>query len=175
MGGAKRRGDARTDVGSSERRAHDGDSSHMSRGWNEGYFDLGNAHGPIIGATFSGLERMLLKGRARSAFVELDVLDGSWCATGISSATGMWWWLSRARGQTKRGQTQSDATNLIQDVHVPASPHERRGCGLRCRGCQLMVTDFDTLTGEPSKGGTFALRNAAAMQPPTGVPAKGAP
>jgi hypothetical protein len=40
---------------------------------------------------------------------------------------------------------------------------------------QLIVTDFVTLTDEPSKGGTRALRKAEAMQPPTAVPANGAP
>lgn len=47
--------------------------------------------------------------------------------------------------------------------------------GMRKVERQLIVTDFVTLTGEPSKGGTLALRKAPAMQLPTGVPAKGAP
>src|SRR5436190_15582530 len=38
-----------------------------------------------------------------------------------------------------------------------------------------MLNDLVTLTGEPSNAGTLALRKALAMQPPTEVPAKGAP
>lgn len=38
-----------------------------------------------------------------------------------------------------------------------------------------MVTDLVTLTGEPLKGGTAAVRNVLAIQAPTSVPAKGAP
>src|SRR6476659_6551799 len=38
-----------------------------------------------------------------------------------------------------------------------------------------MTMVFDTVTRSPSKAGTRALRRAAAMQPPVGVPAKGGP
>src|SRR5689334_1979112 len=38
-----------------------------------------------------------------------------------------------------------------------------------------MFTVFETATGLPSNGGTLAPRNAAAMHPPTGVPANGGP
>src|SRR5688500_14942023 len=38
-----------------------------------------------------------------------------------------------------------------------------------------MTTVLDTVTRSPSKGGTRALRNAAAMQPPVAVPANGGP
>src|SRR3954471_10164889 len=38
-----------------------------------------------------------------------------------------------------------------------------------------MLIDFDVQNGVSSKGGIFALRKAEAMQPPTGVPAKGGP
>lgn len=38
-----------------------------------------------------------------------------------------------------------------------------------------MVTDLVTLTGEPLKGGTAAVRNVETMHAPTSVPAKGAP
>src|SRR5688572_6233934 len=38
-----------------------------------------------------------------------------------------------------------------------------------------ITTVFDTVTRSPSKAGTRALRSAAAMQPPVGVPAKGGP
>ena len=39
----------------------------------------------------------------------------------------------------------------------------------------MIENDFDTATGEPANGGTWALRKAAATQPPTGVPANGGP
>ncbi len=35
---------------------------------------------------------------------------------------------------------------------------------------QRKVTSLATVTGAPSKGGTLALRKAAAMQPPMVVP-----
>src|SRR5262245_43497122 len=35
-----------------------------------------------------------------------------------------------------------------------------------------MLNDFETTTGEPSNGGTRALRKALATQLPTGVPAR---
>src|SRR5690606_5939197 len=51
----------------------------------------------------------------------------------------------------------------------------RRGQSPLAVSAQLMTKLFDTVTGLPANGGTFALRKMPATQPPTGVPAKGGP
>ena len=47
--------------------------------------------------------------------------------------------------------------------------------GVQAGARQLMVTDLETGCGAPSKAGMWAPRKAAAMQPPTDVPANGGP
>ncbi len=53
----------------------------------------------------------------------------------------------------------------------------RGGACCSCHGCGAVVAAgayrlklFDTVTELPLKGGTVALRNTEAMQPPTDVP-----
>ena len=62
-------------------------------------------------------------------------------------------------------------------IRSPLFPKLHTGYSLRAKSAPvlhyLMVTLFVIVTGLPSKAGTSALRNAEAMQPPSGVPANG--
>ena len=74
-----------------------------------------------------------------------------------------------------RGRRCSACSRTSSAPRSPArcGPRARSTCSPgseRPRALQLIENDFDTLTGEPSNGGTCAPRNAAAMQPPTGGP-----
>lgn len=69
-----------------------------------------------------------------------------------------------------RGVQRTLYGNGITATECGEVPHD-----LRRSLAQLIENDFDTVTGEPAKAGTFAARKRPATHPPTAVPANGAP